>query len=108
MQDDPIVIVSARRTAIGAFNGGLKTLPAHQLGSLVIQDALNDSKIRAEEVDEIILGQVLTAGAGQNPARQAAIAAGIAFLYGLPLFIYILTPDNDYFALSLCGRRQDS
>lgn len=77
MQEDPIVIVSARRTPIGVFNGGLKSVPAHQLGALVIQDALNDSKVKAEEIDEVILGQVLTAGAGQNPARQAAIAAGV-------------------------------
>lgn len=77
MQDDPIVIVSARRTAIGAFNGGLKNIPAHQLGANVIREALNDSKLSGEDVDEVILGQVLTAGAGQNPARQAAIAAEI-------------------------------
>ncbi len=77
MQEDPIVIVSARRTPIGAFNGGLKSVPAHQLGAHVIQNVLADTNINPEEIDEVILGQVLTAGVGQNPARQAAIASGI-------------------------------
>ncbi|MCB9991283.1 MAG: acetyl-CoA C-acetyltransferase [Rhodospirillales bacterium] len=78
MQEDPIVIVSARRTPIGAFSGGLKTIAAHDLGAMVIKDVMADAKISADDIDEVIMGQVLTAGVGQNPARQAAIAAGVA------------------------------
>ncbi|EKE78082.1 acetyl-CoA C-acetyltransferase [Oceanibaculum indicum] len=72
-----VVIVSAARTAIGAFNGALGSLPAHTLGEVAIREALGRAKVDAAEVSELIFGQVLTAGAGQNPARQAAIAAGI-------------------------------
>jgi acetyl-CoA C-acetyltransferase len=72
-----IVIASAARTPVGSFNGAFATLPAHALGSIAIQAALQRAGVKAEEVDEVILGQILTAGAGQNPARQAAIAAGI-------------------------------
>jgi acetyl-CoA C-acetyltransferase len=72
-----VVIVSAARTPIGAFNGGLATLPAHELGKIAIVEALKRAKVEAGEVSEVVLGQVLTAGTGQNPARQAAIAAGI-------------------------------
>jgi acetyl-CoA C-acetyltransferase len=75
---DPIVIVAAKRTPIGNFMGGLSTLPAHDLGALVIGQILNDTKILPNEIDDVILGQVLTAGVGQNPARQAAIKSGIA------------------------------
>ncbi len=74
---DDIVIVSAARTPVGAFNGALGSVPAHTLGEVAIRAALERAGIAAEEVDEVILGQVLTAGQGQNPARQAAIAAGI-------------------------------
>lgn len=76
--DDPIVIVSAKRTAIGNLGGGLSSLPAHELGKSVIEAVLADSNVAANDVDEVIMGQVLTANCGQNPARQAAIAAGIA------------------------------
>lgn len=76
-QIDPIVIVAAKRTAIGNFNGGLSALSAHDLGSRVVKAVLEDAGIAAADVDEVILGQVLTAAAGQNPARQTAIAAGI-------------------------------
>lgn len=72
-----VVIVAAGRTAIGAFSGALAGVPASALGALVISALLARSGIRPDEVDEVILGQVLTAGAGQNPARQAAIRAGI-------------------------------
>lgn len=72
-----IVIASAARTAIGAFNGGLASVPAHELGAAVIREALLRAKTEAAEVNEVILGHVLTAGQGQNPARQAAIAAGL-------------------------------
>lgn len=74
---DPIVIVAAKRTPIGNLNGGLSSLPAHELGARVIAGVLADCHVKADEVDEVIMGQVLTAAAGQNPARQAAIAAGI-------------------------------
>ena len=72
-----VVIVSAARTPIGAFNGALSSLSAHTLGEIAIREALGRAKVDAAEVSELIFGQVLTAGAGQNPARQAAIAAGI-------------------------------
>ncbi len=74
---DDIVIVSAARTPVGSFNGALGSVPAHTLGEVAIRAALERAGVAAEEVDEVILGQVLTAGQGQNPARQAAIAAGI-------------------------------
>lgn len=74
---DDIVIVSAARTPVGSFNGALGSVPAHTLGEVAIRAALERAGIAAEEVDEVILGQVLTAGQGQNPARQAAIAAGV-------------------------------
>ena len=72
-----VVIVGAVRTAIGTFKGSLKHIKADQLGSIVIKEVLKRSKFRKDEIDEIIMGQVLTAGGGQNPARQAAINAGI-------------------------------
>ncbi|ACJ01290.1 acetyl-CoA C-acetyltransferase [Rhodospirillum centenum] len=72
-----VVIAGAARTAIGAFNGGLSTVPAHYLGEVVIREALARARTDAAEVSEVVLGQILTAGAGQNPARQAAVNAGI-------------------------------
>ncbi|TLU71562.1 acetyl-CoA C-acetyltransferase [Lichenicoccus roseus] len=72
-----IVIASGARTAVGAFNGAFAEVPAHRLGARVIEAALLRAGVGADEVDEVILGQVLTAGQGQNPARQAAMAADI-------------------------------
>lgn len=72
-----IVIAGAARTAVGAFMGSLSSLPAHQLGARAIAAALGRAGVAPGEVDEVVLGQVLTAGTGQNPARQAAMAAGI-------------------------------
>ena len=72
-----VVIVSAVRTPIGAYKGSLKNIRPDQLGSTVIKGVLNKSNFSKEEIDEVILGQVLTAGNGQNPARQASIKAGI-------------------------------
>ena len=72
-----VVIVSAIRTPIGSYRGSLKDMRSDQLGSAVINEVLKKSKIVNDEIDEVIMGQVLTAGAGQNPARQAAINAGI-------------------------------
>ncbi|MCX7354671.1 MAG: acetyl-CoA C-acetyltransferase [Alphaproteobacteria bacterium] len=72
-----IVIASAVRTPIGAFNGALSTLPAHDLGKVAIAEAMKRAKVGAEDVSEVIMGQILAAGAGQNPARQAAIGAGV-------------------------------
>ncbi|MFW3616641.1 acetyl-CoA C-acetyltransferase [Billgrantia antri] len=75
MQD--VVIVAARRTAIGAFGGSLAGISASDLGALVIKDILASTGVAADQIDEVLLGQVLTAGVGQNPARQAAIKAGL-------------------------------
>ena len=72
-----VVIVSAIRTPIGAYKGSLKNIKSHHLGSIVIKEVLKRSKFDKDEIDEVIMGQVLTAGVGQNPARQAAINAGI-------------------------------
>jgi acetyl-CoA C-acetyltransferase len=76
MQDD-IVIVGAARTPVGAFNGAFANLPAHELGKVAIAAALERAGIEGKQVSEVIMGQILTAGQGQNPARQASIAAGI-------------------------------
>jgi acetyl-CoA C-acetyltransferase len=76
MKDD-IVIVSAARTPVGAFNGALASLPAHELGKIAIKAALERAGVEAARVSEVIMGQILTAGQGQNPARQASIGAGI-------------------------------
>jgi acetyl-CoA C-acetyltransferase len=72
-----IVIVSAARTPVGSFNGALAGLPAHELGRVAIQAAVERAGISASDVDEVIMGQVLQAGAGQGPARQAAVNAGV-------------------------------
>ena len=72
-----IVIASAARTPVGSFNGSFANTPAHELGAVVIKEVLSRAGVAAEEVDEVILGQVLTAGQGQNPARQASIMAGL-------------------------------
>jgi len=74
-----IVIVAATRTAIGSFGGLLAKVPAHKLGAQVIKSLLDSTSVDRAQIDEVILGQVLTAGSGQNPARQAAIAAGLAY-----------------------------
>ncbi|CAK6446476.1 unnamed protein product [Pipistrellus nathusii] len=76
---DPVVIVSAARTAIGSFNGALSTVPAHDLGSTVIKEALKRAAVAPEEVSEVVFGQVLAAGCGQNPVRQASVGAGIPY-----------------------------
>lgn len=72
-----IVVVSGARTAVGSFNGGFAATPAHELGAAAIKAALDRAKVDPADVDEVILGQILTAGQGQNPARQAAMKAGI-------------------------------
>jgi acetyl-CoA C-acetyltransferase len=74
-----IVIAGAARTPIGTFMGGLSGLPAHRLGEIAIVEALRRAEVDPKEVSEVILGQILAAGEGQNPARQAAVAAGIPF-----------------------------
>src|SRR4029079_4572670 len=76
MKDD-IVIVSAARTPVGAFNGAFANLPAHELGKAAIKAAMDRAGVEGVRVSEVILGQILTAGQGQNPARQASIAAAI-------------------------------
>ena len=77
MSSTDIVIVSAARTAVGAFSGVFANTPAHELGAEAVKAALDRAKVQPDEVDEVILGQILTAGQGQNPARQAAMAAGV-------------------------------
>ncbi|MBX9814326.1 MAG: acetyl-CoA acetyltransferase [Proteobacteria bacterium SG_bin5] len=72
-----IVITAAKRTPVGSFNGAFATVPAHELGRVAIEAALAEAGVAGEEVSEVILGQVLTAAQGQNPARQASLAAGI-------------------------------
>src|SRR6201987_5424637 len=76
MKDD-IVIVAAARTPVGAFNGAFASLAAHELGKVAIQETLKRADVDGAQVSEVILGQILTAGQGQNPARQASIAAGV-------------------------------
>jgi acetyl-CoA C-acetyltransferase len=73
-----IVIASAARTPVGSFNGALASLPAHDLGKVVIKGVLERAKVEAGDVSEVILGQILAAGAGQNPARQASLNAGLS------------------------------
>ncbi len=72
-----IVITAAKRTAVGSFLGAFGTTPAHELGRIAIEAALAQAGVASAEVNEVILGQVLTAAQGQNPARQAAVNAGI-------------------------------
>jgi acetyl-CoA C-acetyltransferase len=74
-----IVIVAATRTALGSFGGSLSSIPAHKLGAEVISSLLKKTGVNKDQIDEVILGQVLTAGSGQNPARQAAIEAGLPY-----------------------------
>ncbi|XP_067013632.2 acetyl-CoA acetyltransferase, cytosolic [Anabrus simplex] len=85
MSDNTTVIVSAVRTPIGSFNGALSSLKAHELGTIVIKEALARAKVQPSEVDEVIMGQVLIAGQGQNPARQAAVKADIP--YDAPAYV---------------------
>jgi acetyl-CoA C-acetyltransferase len=77
MSDQDIVIVSALRTAIGSFNGKFSTLSAHKLGEIVIRETLKRTAVAGTDVSEVILGQILTAAAGPNPARQASLNAGV-------------------------------
>lgn len=74
-----IAIVAATRSPIGRFQGGLSTVPAHDLSAQLIRAVLQSTGVAAEQIDEVILGQILTAGAGQNPARQAAVNAGLPY-----------------------------
>jgi acetyl-CoA C-acetyltransferase len=75
--ENSVVIVSAARTPVGSFNGALSALPAHQLGAVALKAAMERAKVAPGEVNEVIMGQILTAGQGQNPARQASVKAGI-------------------------------
>jgi len=74
-----VVIAGAARTPVGSFSGSLSSVPASHLGAVAIKEAMKRAKVEAAEVDEAILGQILIAGAGQNPARQAAVEAGIPY-----------------------------
>jgi acetyl-CoA C-acetyltransferase len=73
-----VVIVAAARTAVGSFGGSLAEIPAHELGAHVVKDLLQRTGLKHDQIDEVIMGQVLTAGVGQNPARQTAIQAGLS------------------------------
>ena len=77
MKKDEVVITSAVRTAVGSLGKSLKNIAGEELGSIVISEAIKKSKINTSEIDEVIMGQVLTGGAGQNPARQAAVRSEI-------------------------------
>src|ERR1700684_2208596 len=77
MKSDPVVILSARRTPVGAFQGAFATVSAPQLGAVAIKAAVADAGVKASQIDEVILGCVLSAGLGQAPARQAALGAGL-------------------------------
>ena len=77
LNEKKIVITSAARTAVGSFCGSLKKMRGHDLGSIVVKDVMKKSKLKPNDIDELIMGQVLTGAAGQNPARQAAIQAGL-------------------------------
>ncbi|XP_050995465.1 acetyl-CoA acetyltransferase, cytosolic [Labeo rohita] len=79
MNTDAIVIVSAARTPIGSFNGALSSVPLNDLGTVVIKDVLKRANLKPEDISEVIMGHVLTAGHGQNPARQASVGAGIPY-----------------------------
>ena len=72
-----VVIVSAARTPVGSFNGSFSNMSAADLGTIAIKEAINRAKIKTSDVSQVIMGQVLTASCGQNPARQASINAGI-------------------------------
>ena len=73
-----VVITGAARTPVGSFSGTLSSTPAHDLGKIVIAESLKRANVEAEAVSEVILGQILTAGQGQNPARQASLNAGLS------------------------------
>lgn len=75
---DPVVIVAAKRTAIGVLGGSLASVPAHKLGAVVIKDVMTMAGLKPVDVNDVILGQVLTAGSGQNPARQSVVEAGLS------------------------------
>ena len=77
IEQKSVVITSATRTAIGKFRGSLKNMQGHELGSVVIKESIKRSNLKLNDVDELIMGQVLTGATGQNPARQAAILAGL-------------------------------
>ena len=78
LNQEVIVITSAARTAIGTFKGSLKNMQGHELGSVAIKDVMQKSNLKSNDVDELIMGQVLTGATGQNPARQAAVQAGLS------------------------------
>ena len=78
MTKETVYITSATRTAVGSLNKTLKNIPASELGSSVMSETIKKSKLKKNEIDEVIMGQVLTGATGQNPARQAAISSGIS------------------------------
>ena len=98
-----IVIAGAARTPIGAFNGALASLPAHKLGEVAIAEAMKRANVAPADVSEVVLGQILTAAEGQNPARQASVGSGIpyevtAYAYGAPTITIPWAQLTDYLA----------
>ena len=91
-----VIITSAIRSAIGSLGKSLKNTPSYELGSLVIQKNIKNSKLKEDEIDEIIMGQVLTSGLGQNPARRAAMKAGISKETPALSLIHISEPTRPY------------
>ena len=86
-----IVITAAVRTAIGTFNGSLKNLQGHDLGSTVVKEAMKKSMLNSNEIDELIMGQVLISAVGQNSARQAAIATSVALPVAVAMMLSSLS-----------------
>ncbi|KAM8947576.1 acetyl-CoA acetyltransferase, cytosolic [Pelodytes ibericus] len=99
---EAVVIVSAARTPIGSFSGALSSLPAHVLGSVVITEVLKRASVKPDEVSEVIIGHVLTAGTGQNPSRQASVAAGVP--YSIPAWSCQMICGSGLKAVSLAAQ----
>ena len=110
-KSNEVVIIGAVRTHIGSYKGSLKDIKADKLGSIVIKEIIKRSKINFDEIDEVILGQVLTAGCGQNPARQASLNAGIDLILIFIFLLYLrksLLIDSKDFHLDLLPETQSN
>ena len=87
-----VYVVNCCRTAMGSYGGSLKDTPAVDLGAIVIKEALKRANVPADKVDEVMFGCILTGGLGQNPARQAAVKAGIPSLFPLTPWVWSAAP----------------